>query len=123
MIRFSQSQDIATLHQRINQKDQAFSQSLKKIYKGFYCPTDITTINNVDESETEKVISRLLLLEFEFDNAISNEKKQIITICTDCLTAPDGTLEQQLYKTLCSFRGELAPTSGFLIGNTIVILS
>lgn len=114
LIRFSQSQDAATLHQRINKGDQAFSQSLKKIYKGFYCPDDIAKAHNIDESETVKVISRFLLLEFDFENAISNDENQIITICTDCLTAPDGTLEQQLYKTLCSFRGEMAPTSGFL---------
>jgi hypothetical protein len=114
LIRFAQSQDAATLHQRINQGDQAFSQSLKKIYKGFYCPTDIATAHNVDESETVKLISRLLLLEFDFENAISNDENQIITICANCLIAPDGNLEQQLYKTLSSFRGELAPTSGFL---------
>jgi len=114
LIRYSQSQDVATLHQRINQEDQAFSQSLKKIYKGFCCPSDIATAHNVDESETVKMISRLLLLEFDFENAISNNENQIISICTDCLTAPDSTLEQQLYKNLGSFRGEMAPTSGFL---------
>lgn len=114
LIRFSQSQDATTLHQRINQGDQAFSQSLKKIYKGFYCPDDIAKAHSVDESETVNIIGRLLLLEFDFENAISNNENQIITICTDCLIAPDGNLEQQLYKILCSFRGELAPTSGFL---------
>nr|WP_315174045.1 AAA family ATPase [uncultured Flavobacterium sp.] len=114
LFRYAQSQDAATLHQRINQGDQVFSQSLKKIYKGFYCPDDLAKAHNIDESETIQVISRLLLLEFDFENAISKDENQIITICTDCLTVPDGKLEQQLYKTLCSFRGELAPTSGFL---------
>lgn len=114
LIRFSQNQDAVTLHQRINQGDQAFSQGLKKIYKGFYCPDDIAKSHTIDESETVNVIGRLLLLEFDFENAISNDENQIITICTDCLTAPDGNLEQQLYKSLCTFRGELAPTSGFL---------
>ncbi|WP_281233815.1 hypothetical protein [Flavobacterium gelatinilyticum] len=114
LIRFSQSQDAATLHQRINQSDQAFSQSLKKIYKGFYCPDDIAKSHSINENETVKVISRLLLLEFDFEDAVSNDEKQIIAICTDSLTAPDGKREHQLYKNICSFRAELAPTSGFL---------
>lgn len=114
LIRFSQSQDAVTLHQRINQTDQAFSQALKKMYKGFYCPEDIAKAYFISEEETVKVISRLLLLEFDFENAVSNDEKQIIAMCRDSLIAPDGNLEQQLYKNLCSFRGELAPTSGFL---------
>lgn len=114
LIRFAQSQDAATLHQRINRADQAFSQSLKKLYKGFYCPEDLKKDFSFNDEETVKVISRLLLLEFDFENAVSNDEKQIIIICTDCLTAPDGNREQQLYKNLCSFRAELAPTSGFL---------
>lgn len=114
LIRFSQSQDAATLHQRLNRSDQAFSQSLKKIYKGFYCPEDIKKDFSINDEETVKVISRLLLIEFDFENAVSNDEKQIIFICTDCLTAPDGNREQQLYKNLCSFRAELAPTSGYL---------
>ncbi|MGE8341449.1 MAG: hypothetical protein ACN6OI_10475, partial [Flavobacterium sp.] len=114
LIRFAQSQDAATLHQRINRTDQAFSQSLKMLYKGFYCPEDLKKDFSFNDNETVKVISRLLLLEFDFENAVSNDEKQIISICTECLTAPDGNREQQLYKNLCSFRADLAPTSGFL---------
>ncbi len=114
LITFSRSQEAETLHQRINQNDTAFSQSLKKLYKGFYCPVDIATTYDIDEGETIKVISKLLLIEFDFENAVSNNENQIIDICRDCLSNPDGTIEQQLYKTLSSIRSELAPVSGFL---------
>lgn len=114
LIKFSRDQEAKTLHQRINQDDKGFSQSLKKIYKGFHCPSDIANSHNINQSETVNVLSRLLLIEFDFEMAISNNENQIIDLCKDCLLNHDGTIEQQFYKTLCSFRSELAPTSGFL---------
>lgn len=114
LIKFSKNLDPITFNQRINKNDKAFSQSIKKIYKGFHCPTDIASSNNIDQTETVNILSKLLLIEFDFENAISKDENQTIDLCKDCLLNPDGNIEQQLYKTLCSFRSEFAPISGFV---------
>ncbi|WP_407556498.1 sigma 54-interacting transcriptional regulator [Winogradskyella sp. 4-2091] len=114
LIRFSKENDAKSLHQRINQEDQAFSKELKKLYKGFYCPSDIAQTKNIDESETAKILSRILLVESDFEDAISIHENQIIEICNNCLLEPSDIAAQQLYKNLCVIRGELAPLSGFL---------
>lgn len=114
LIRFSRENDSNTLHQRINQDDKAFSKSLKKLYSGFYCPANIGKTNNIDESETTRVLSRIIFIEFDLENAISSDENEIIEICKSCLLEPNGADELQLYKNLCSIRGELASVSGYL---------
>tara|TARA_R110002050_G_scaffold75090_1_gene161023 strand:+ start:1044 stop:6320 length:5277 start_codon:yes stop_codon:yes gene_type:complete len=114
LIKFSKENDAKLLHQRINQDDKAFSKDLKKLYKGFYCPVNIAKAHNIDESETVKILSRIILVEFDFENAISNDENQIIEVCKNCLLETSGSTEHQLYKNICSIRGELAPLSGFI---------
>ncbi|WP_339704748.1 hypothetical protein [uncultured Kriegella sp.] len=114
LIKFSKANDANTLHKRINQDDKAFSKSIKKLYKGFYCPDDLAKANDIDESETSKILRRIIFIGFDFENAISNDENKTIEICNNCLKEPSSSKELQLYKNICSIRGELAPLSGFL---------
>lgn len=114
LIKFSKANDASTLHRRISQDDKAFSQSLKKLYKGFYCPEDIAKNKKIDESETVKILSRIIFIGFDFQNVISHDENKVIEICKNCLVEPSSSSGLKLYTNLCAFRGQLAPMSGFL---------
>lgn len=114
LLNFAKENNPEDLISRIDSNDKAFSQSLKKIFRGFQCPVEIATINNVQEIDTLRLLSRILFIEFDFEYDTSKDQNNIIEICKTCLSDSSKNKAQNLYTVLCSLRADQAPVSGFL---------
>ncbi|WP_394674604.1 hypothetical protein [uncultured Chryseobacterium sp.] len=119
LLRLSKENDPVSLLERLEKNDGAFSQNLVMIFKGFHCPEPIASTYNISKVDTIKLLSRIIFLEFDFENDISFDENQIIELCKICLTDQGNGEAELLYKNLCLFRSDLAPVSGYLDYNKL----
>lgn len=101
-----------TLDRRIQKA--GFSKGQKAIYDSFCCPEGLAAKHNISKSDTGKLLSKLILLEFDFESNLSKDENRIITICKECLSHKDPVNATKLFKRLSGIRSEFAPFSGFL---------
>lgn len=114
LITSAKTMDAAVFYDRISTDGKGFSKSKQDLFKSFQCPPDLAANHNIKQSDTVAVLSRLLLLEFDFQNDTSKDDALIIALARTCLTEPDGQNEVRLYESMCAIRSELAPSSGFI---------
>lgn len=114
LITSAKTMDAGVFYNRITNNGKGFSKSKQDLFKLFHCPVALATTHNINESDTVAALSRLLLLEFDFQNDASKDAAAIIALGKKCLKSRDGVNEAKLYESMCAIRSELAPSSGFL---------
>ena len=114
LITSSRTMDTAIFCDRISKDGKGFSKSKQDLFNSFRCPSALATKNNIKQYDIVNVLSRLLLLEFDFQNDTSKDVSTIISLGKTCLKNPNEQNEVRLYESMCAIRSELAPTSGFL---------
>jgi hypothetical protein len=114
LITSAKTMDAAVFYDRISNDGKGFSRSKQALFKLLHCPQALATTHNIKQSDTVIVLSRLLLLEFDFQSDTSKDAAAIIALARTCLKKPDGQNEVRLYESMCAIRSELAPSSGFV---------
>lgn len=114
LITCAKTMDPAIFYDRISNNGKGFSKSKQDLFKLFHCPSALAVTSNIKQFDTVTALSRLLLLEFDFQNDTSKDALAITTLVRASLKSPDGQNEIRLYESICAIRSELAPSSGFL---------
>lgn len=113
--------DSSKLWSRINKsKDGAFSQIQKAIFNSFSCPAPLAKKYSVKKTDIGSLLSRVMLLEFDFELDTSRDANRLIEICKSSLQKEDNQIANSLYEKLCSLRGAIATKGGFLDYNKLV---
>jgi len=116
LIKAAQSSTPNILEARVSQgKNGSFSESQIKLIKGFRCPSKLATKHNILENEVWALLSRIILLEFDFENATSKDETQLKMDCNDCLAESNHNHASLLYTKLCETRSELSTNEGAFI--------
>jgi hypothetical protein len=102
-------------------KNGSFSESQIKLTQGFRCPATLATKHNIEEKEIWTLLSRIILLEFDFENATSKDEVQLKEYCKGCLAKPNNSQAELLYMKLCETRSELAANEGAFIDYLVLI--
>jgi len=115
LIQTAKKVDSTTLAERIEKGDgSGLNKEIRKLFTGFACPYELAKNHNIDENDIGNMLSRLILLEFDFEYNPSKDTNNLIELCRDCLNNPDGKKEILLYNKLNSLRIEYASQSGYL---------
>ena len=113
LFKAAQSSTGEILEARILQgKQGSFSESQIKILKGFRCPAALAKKHSVENIEVWKLLSRIILLEFDFENASSKDELQLKKKCKDLILNQTDSKADHLYNKLCETRSELAASEG-----------
>ncbi|MDM1086395.1 AAA family ATPase [Myroides odoratimimus] len=110
----AKTMDVNVFYSRISENDQGFSKKMHDLFKSFNCPKTLADQYEIDELATVNLLSRLLLLEFDFQNDTSKDTKKIVDLSEACLRKANGFNADKLYESMCAVRSDLAPLSGFL---------
>ncbi|MFC4382000.1 hypothetical protein [Chryseobacterium bernardetii] len=121
LLRLVKECDPHDLHERINSDDRSISQSVKRIYHGFHCPLVIGNKQNITTIDTIMLLSRILFIEFDFENDHSKDESNIVEICKGCLVSSSHIEAESLFKALCALRSEQGPLSGFLDYDKVIL--
>jgi hypothetical protein len=110
LIQSAQAVDPATLAKRI--RTAAFSKPQQDLFDSFTCPEPwISSIKLTDE-DTCRLLSRLIVLEFDFQNTVSKDELAMIAELQGALRSKSQLDAQRLYKRLNGIRPDLAPHGG-----------
>lgn len=113
LISAAKASDPEKLQKRIKKTNgSGFSEAQIKIFNGFKCPTDLATKYSVKEQDVWKLLSRVIFLEFDFENTTSKDENQLVNKCRNSLFSPDGVQEILLCTKLCEIRKLLAGSEG-----------
>jgi DNA replication protein DnaC len=118
LIAWASANDPVTLQKRVDNNKS--SQSKKKIFNSFKCPSDLATKHKVKQSDTWVLLARLLVTEFDFEAQPSKDENSIIEICRNCLANKNRSEAESLFTKLKDLRNVLAPVSGKLAYNDVV---
>ncbi|MCT4665144.1 MAG: ATP-binding protein [Flavobacteriales bacterium] len=122
LIKAAQSSTSDILEARILQgKSGSFSESQVKLVHGFRCPSALATKHNIEDKEVWALLSRVILLEFDFEYATSRDELQLKLYCKNCLSEADDSQADLLYTKLCETRSELAANEGAFINYETLI--
>ncbi|SCY13939.1 hypothetical protein SAMN02927916_1238 [Flavobacterium anhuiense] len=108
------SMDPKVFLHRITSEDGGFSQTKKQLFDSFQCPAAIASAHKIIALDTVKLLSRIFLFEFDFQNTNSSDENLIIKMLADILLQPDGIKELDMYYSMCNIGREYAPVSGYL---------
>lgn len=114
IIKSANAQGYEVFHKRILQGDKSTSESMRKLYNGFSCPENLLTKLDNDDSLLAKLLSRMLILEFDFENVISNYEKMTLQNCRELLLDPSPENESKLYETLTAIRAKFGEKGGYV---------
>ncbi len=116
IIAAAQSSTPGILEARIQQgKGGSFSESQVKLIQGFRCPSALAKKHNLEDKEVWALLSRVILLEFDFEHATSKDEIRLKLYCNECLTETSDSQAGLLYAKLCETRSELAANEGAFI--------
>lgn len=123
LIKAAQSSTPDILEARMLQgKDGSFSDRQCKLIRGFKCPSALATKHDIAQKEVWTLLSRIILLEFDFENATSKDEVQLKEHCKDCLAEFNDSQAELLYTKLCETRSELAANEGAFIDYVNLII-
>ncbi|WP_413513797.1 hypothetical protein [Myroides odoratus] len=114
LIMSAKTMDGSVFYDRISNEGKGFSKSKRDLFKLFHCPLPLAAAHGVKPSDTATVLSRLLLLEFDFQSDTSRDATAVIALARTCLKKPHGENEVRLYESMCAVRSELASSGGFI---------
>jgi hypothetical protein len=110
LIKSAQTGDPAVLAGRLN--SGTFSQAQLALFNGFACPVPWKTSHKLTAADTFRLLSRIILLEFDFQDTASQNEMQVIAELCQVLRSRDQAEAVRLYRRLCAIRGEIAPHGG-----------
>ena len=96
-----------------------FSIAQKKLFNSLKCPKSVKTTRNVTDEETCKVLTRIIIKEFDFQSNSSNDTINLISQLQNILHSKEATEASFLFDRLSALRKEFAPFSGYIDENII----
>ncbi|BDD04423.1 hypothetical protein [Aureibacter tunicatorum] len=116
LLKAARSSTYEILESNISQGEKgSFSKRQIKLLKGFKCPSELALKHNIDDKDIWKLLSRVILLEFDFENAPSKDESKLIQNCKNCLSNADNSQADLLKIKLCEIRSELSANEGSFI--------
>src|SRR6202012_5792608 len=89
-----------------------FSKPQQDLFDSFTCPEPWRSSKKLTDEDTCRLLSRLMLLEFDFQNTVSKDELAIIAELQAALRSKSQLDAQRLYKRLNGVRSDLAPHGG-----------
>ena len=108
-----QSQTASDFAERIEQSG-FLSKPGKELFQSFSCPAHLANEGLSTAPETAALVSRLRVLEFDFESNTSSSLSNAIQMCRSALLSETVDEAQNLWHTLVSLAAELRPLSGHL---------
>lgn len=122
LVKAAQSSTPDILEARILQgKNGSFSESQVKLVQGFRCPPALASKHNIVDKEVWALLSRFIMLEFDFENASPKDELQLKQFCKNCLSEANENQADLLYTKLCETRSQLAANEGAFINYETLI--
>lgn len=113
LIKAAKTGDRTTLDDRITKgQEGALSQSVIKLFNGFACPDALVTKHGQDKTNTWALLSRLVWLEFDFENDQSKDEARLRSKCLECLKAGDEPTSGLVFNALCTIRRNVGAVDG-----------
>lgn len=91
-----------------------FSAAEKKLFNSFVCPRSVDTDSQLSDADTCRLLSRIIVLELDFQATTSVTELQLISELTTVLRSKSKSEAIKLYQRLCGIRPEIAPHGGFI---------
>ncbi|TKK64368.1 hypothetical protein FC093_22710 [Ilyomonas limi] len=105
--------DSSTLHRRISIAN-AYSKSARKLYKSFYCPSQLANIYKIKAEDTGNILQCFLHLEMDVERIASRDEARCIELCKNALRDKSQAQAEKLYDALCLLPRKVAPKGGSL---------
>jgi hypothetical protein len=112
LIKSAQTTDPAVLARRLT--SGTFSRAHKTLFDGFSCPEPCKTNQLVTGEDTFKLLSRIIILEFDFQDTTSQDELRLIAELQQALRSKGQIEAIKLYNRLTMIRGEVAPHGGHI---------
>lgn len=91
-----------------------FSQPQRKLFESFDCPEEWKTKYNITEEDICRLLSRIIIKEFDFKSNASASVTATIGILQDCLESKSSSEAAALNEKLCSLRMKYAQHIGYI---------
>jgi hypothetical protein len=112
LIQSAKNTDPAILAKRVRTK--AFSKQQQSLFDSFKCPLPLHQANMLFDKEICVLLSRLIVVEFDFQNIISKDENLIISELQAVLRSNAQAESIKLYNRLKGIRADIAPHGGSL---------
>lgn len=112
LIQSARTTDPVTLAQRVRTK--AFSRQQQILFDSFQCPEAWRKAEKLTDVNVCQLLSRLVVLEFDFQNTVSKDENHIIEELQIVLRSKTKADSMRLYSRLKGIRSEIAPHGGSL---------
>src|SRR5690606_19264138 len=89
-------------------------------FNSLKCPASLKIASNVTDEETCKLLTRIIIKEFDFQSNASSDTVNLISLLQDSLHSKAATEATFLFYRLSALRNDFAPLGGYIDENILL---